>query len=212
MKAIHYPSLFKYARQSMGLNQREMAERLLVHQSTISKIESGRHCPHRGTMMGLARLTGLSMHLLTQRAAHHTRQQESNKTTPANRPAIRFKPADLQVARFRQSELRNKLKATLYLKEKALQKLQAQRYMHDLAETNALQILSEAQEITSHLQQNNAPPALLATARKTQHEAASHLALLRKKAIRIPPGYKLLLMEAEVRQLKARIEVLSINN
>ncbi|MFA0963557.1 helix-turn-helix transcriptional regulator [Roseivirga sp. BDSF3-8] len=211
MNAVHYPSLFKYARQSMGLNQREMAERLRVHQSTISKIESGRHCPHRGTMMGLARLTGLSVQVLKERAASHTRQQESNRTGRANRPAIRYKPTDLQVARFRQSELCNKLKTTLYLKEKALQKLQAQRYMHDLAEENALQTLREAQEVTAHLQRTQAPPALLATALKTGQDAASHLALLRKKAIRIPTGYKILLMEADIKQLKARVEVLMVN-
>jgi ribosome-binding protein aMBF1 (putative translation factor) len=209
MKALHYPTLFKYARQSLGLNQKEMAERLLVNQSTVSKIESGRHCPHRGTLLRMVRLTGLSMEVLTDRATTQTEQLKTGRS--AGRPAIRYKAEDVQVARFRQNELHKKLKQKLHKRETELQKLEAQRYMHDLAEEHALQKLSEAKEVRAHLQQTAAPADLLYAASKTEQEAAAHLALLHKKGIHLPTGYELLLMEAEIKQLRARIGVL-INN
>ncbi len=63
-----YARIFRYVRADKQLNQRQLARRLQVNQSTICRIENGLQIPRHGLFSKLQSLTDLSLKELTTRS------------------------------------------------------------------------------------------------------------------------------------------------
>lgn len=63
-----YARIFRYVRADKQLNQRQLARRLQVNQSTICRIENGLQIPRHALFSKLQSLTDLSLKELTTRS------------------------------------------------------------------------------------------------------------------------------------------------
>lgn len=63
-----YARIFRYVRADQQLNQRQLARRLNVNQSTICRIEKGLQVPRHALFSRLQSLTDLSLKELTVRS------------------------------------------------------------------------------------------------------------------------------------------------
>ncbi|CAN0457064.1 unnamed protein product [Ectocarpus fasciculatus] len=63
-----YARIFRYVRADQQLNQRQLARRLNVNQSTICRIEKGLQLPRQALFSRLQSLTELSIKELTARS------------------------------------------------------------------------------------------------------------------------------------------------
>ncbi|MEQ8711429.1 MAG: helix-turn-helix domain-containing protein [Cyclobacteriaceae bacterium] len=63
-----YARIFRYVRADKQLNQRQLARRLQVNQSTICRIENGLQIPRHVLFSKLQSLTDLSLKELTTRS------------------------------------------------------------------------------------------------------------------------------------------------
>jgi len=88
-------TLLRYARQSAGFSQRELAERSGIPQPAIARIESGRSTPRFDTLASLLRACGLTIGLepAVGEGVDRTAIRRLRRLTPAERAEIAVREA-----------------------------------------------------------------------------------------------------------------------
>src|SRR5260370_38193495 len=88
-------TLLRYARQSAGFSQRDLAERSGIPQPAIARIESGRSTPRYDTLASLLRACGLTMGLepAAGEGVDRTAIRRLRQLTPAERAEIAVREA-----------------------------------------------------------------------------------------------------------------------
>jgi transcriptional regulator with XRE-family HTH domain len=96
-------------RHSLGLSQRQAAKAIGVSGSTLSRVESGGHLPHREPFLRIARWLGVSLELAAEpeagaRVAVHSRElstEEAVELHVRDDPRLSTADADALIESFR---------------------------------------------------------------------------------------------------------------
>lgn len=207
-----YAAAFRYGRRLLQLNQAQMARRLGVNQSTVSRIENGTHSPRRGKIELLEKMTGKSVSALSNARSIYTIdrkaiKREANDTVYQQGRKARLEDINDEGRKYLKNRWHTEIvdiQRQIDRKQYELNKHRHRREVADRVFREAENILGQQRRLFDYLQTHKAPDTLLNPVRTGLEAAVLQVQDARSRSIMLLTPYEIMVRQSNIDTLQLR--------